>query len=66
MATEPECAQAGKASLEGPLAAFQALLLDHGWIPLAVDRWLDPRGREWQVDYAITPALLHLVFFGRH
>ncbi|OLP81585.1 hypothetical protein AK812_SmicGene37862 [Symbiodinium microadriaticum] len=43
--------------VKGPLAAFQALLLDHGWNPLAVDRWLDPHGRNWQFDYACPFAL---------
>ena len=43
--------------VKGPLAACQAMLLDHGWLPDEVDKWHDPAGACWHVDYACPFAV---------
>ena len=44
---------AGKWSkVAGPMASAIATLTDLGWAPLEPTKWIDPQGREWQLDYA--------------
>ena len=33
------------------------MLLDHGWLPDEVDKWHDPAGACWHVDYACPFAV---------
>ena len=37
--------------VKGPMAATQAVLMDLGWTAYALDKWMDPQFKLWELNY---------------
>ena len=48
------------AYVRGPLSSMIATLLDFHWAPEAYNKWYDPTGRAWHIDYS-APNLVSMV-----
>jgi len=48
------------AHVKGPLSSMMATLIDFNWAPEEYDKWYDPSGKVWNIDYS-APNLASMV-----